>query len=479
MKNRYITIYTFGLLIASTTLFNGCKKSDLSPVPTTAINTDDAFTSTGKVEAAMVGLYSLLSSGAYMNAMLLQADIKGEDIYVRRSGNYNRFALAYSYAEIPTSIQQTFWREGYRLIANCNQAIQKVPLAPLTDADKKKYLAEARAMRAIAYFNLVRCYGKPYSLDPNALGVAKSDTPLGVDSELPGRATVKEIYDFILEDLNYAAQNMSPSLSKISRLTLPAVQGLLSRVYLSMGNKWAEASSFAKLARTGHPLDDKATLLNGFYKASGEWIWDMEYTPDNTPGYVGAASFHEPYDVGYSTFRADIDFHALFGADDVRKQQFMVSDTGYVDALRRDYEVKDAAGYLMNKFYFKPGFDASVVLMRSAEMFLNEAEAEAELGNWSAAQDALFEVQRRAITGAVKSVNTGDALKKEIQVERRKELYGEGFRIFDIQRRKETLKRTSTSHWYKVNMAPGDPKFLMPIPKEEIDANPKIIQNPL
>lgn len=467
----------FGLLLVSATILNGCKKSDLSPAPTTAINSDDAFTSPGKVEAAMVGLYSLNSSGRYMNAMLLQADVKGEDIFVRESGNYDRFSQAYRYLEIPTNIQQAFWEAGYQLIANCNQAIQKIPLAPLTDADKKKFLAEARAMRAITYFNLVRCYGKPYSLDPSAPGVPKSDVPLSSNETL-ARASVKDIYDFILEDLNFAEQNMSSSLTKISRLTLPAVQGVLSRVYLSMGDKWTEASKFAKLARTGHALDDSATLLNGFYKASGEWIWDMEYTADNNPGFVGAASFHEPYDVGYSTFRADINFHALFGADDIRKQQFLISDAGYGDPLLRDYEVEDAGGFLMNKFYFKDGFDGSAVLMRSAEMFLNEAEAEAELGNWAPAQTALFEVQKRAITGAVKSVNTGDALKAEIQIERRKELYGEGFRIFDILRRKETLKRTSSSHWYKVTMAPGDNKFLMPIPQEELNANPKITQNP-
>jgi hypothetical protein len=468
----------FGFLLASATLFNGCKKSDLSPTPTTAIDANDAFTSPGKVDAAMVGLYSLFSSGRYMNAMLLQADVKGEDIYIRQSGNYNRFDQAYRFLEIPTNTQQLFWEAGYQLIANCNLAISKIPVAPLTDADKKKYLAEARAMRAATYFNLVRCYGKPYSLDPAALGVPKSDVPLTPNSELLARATVKEIYDFILEDLNYAAVNLPSSLTKTSRLTLPAVQGLLSRVYLSMGNKWAEASNFAKLARTGHPLDDKSVLLNGFYKASGEWIWDLEYTADNNPGFVGAASFHDPYDVGYSTFRADIDFHALFGASDIRKQQFLISDAGYDDPLLRDNEVEDAGGFLMNKFYFKDGFDGSVVLMRSAEMFLNEAEAEAELGNWGPAQTALFEVQKRSITGAVQSVNTGDALKNEIQVERRKELYGEGFRIFDILRRKETLKRTSSSHWFKVTMAPGDNKFLMPIPQDEIDANSKIVQNP-
>ena len=468
----------FGLLMASATIFNGCKKSDLSPLPTTAIDANDAFSSPGKVESAMVGLYSLHSSGRYMNAMLLQADVKGEDIFVRQSGNYGRFDQAYSYLEIPSSISQVFWEAGYQLIANCNQAIQKIPLAPLTDADKKKYLAEARAMRASTYFNLVRCYGKPYSLDPAALGVPKSEVPVNANSETLSRASVKDIYDFILDDLNFAEQNMSPSLTKIARLTLPAVQGLLSRVYLSMGNKWVEASKYAKLARTGHPLDNSATLLDGFYKVSGEWIWDMEYTADNNPAFLSASSFNEPYDVGYSTFRADIDFHALFGADDIRKQQFLISNAGYDDPLLRDEEVEDAGGFLMNKFYFKKGFDGPAVLMRSAEMFLNEAEAEAEQGNWGPAQTALFEVQRRAITGAVKSVNTGDALKSEIQIERRKELYGEGFRIFDILRRKETLKRTSSSHWYKVNMAPGDNKFLMPIPVEEINANPKIIQNP-
>lgn len=478
MKNRYITTYTFGLLLVSATIFNGCKKSNLSPKPTTAIDADDAFTSPGKVEATMLGLYNLLANGNYSSAMLLQADIKGEDLFVRESGNYDRFNKAYAYLEIPTDISQRFWELGFKVIANCNQVIARMPAAPIPDADKKKNLAEARAIRASVYFDLVRCYGKPYSVDPASLGVPKSELPLNATSETLPRATVKEIYDLILADLTFAEQNLPSSLTKISRLTLPAVQGLLSRVYLNMGNKWKEASDYAKLARKDHALDGKATLLNGFYIPSGEWIWDLEYTPDNNPGYLTWASFLEPYDVGYSTFRADIDFYAKFNDDDIRKQQFLISEAGYADPLVRDIAVIHRGGYLINKFYFKDGFNGPVLLMRSAEMYLNEAEAEAEQGNWPAAQNALFEIQQRAIDGAVKSVNTGDALKNEIQLERRKELYGEGFRIFDITRRKETLKRTSSSHWSKLTLASGDPKFLMPIPKEEIDANPKIIQNP-
>lgn len=109
--------------------------------------------------------------------------------------------------------------------------------------------------------------------------------------------------------------------------------------------------------------------------------------------------------------------------------------------------------------------------MRSAEMFLIEAEAQSELNRDDLAQKALFEVQKRAITGATISTNTGVALKNEIRDERRKELYGEGFRLYDITRRKETLIRTSADHWSPITLAPGDFRNILPIPRNEIDVS--------
>lgn len=216
-------------------------------------------------------------------------------------------------------------------------------------------------------------------------------------------------------------------------------------------------------------------MLEGFVDPNDEWIWTLVYRSDDNTGYVQIASFQEPYNIGYSTFRATTSFLNMFAANDIRRRQFYVNldmvATLEGDALRRDDILFSRDGYLMNKFWFRDAWDLNVPMMRSAEMYLIEAEAESELGRDGLAQDALFAVQARAIAGAVKSTNTGTALKNEIRDERRKELYGEGFRFYDLTRRKETLTRTAPEHWVPITLATGDYRNILPIPRAETDVS--------
>ena len=106
-------------------------------------------------------------------------------------------------------------------------------------------------------------------------------------------------------------------------------------------------------------------------------------------------------------------------------------------------------------------------------MLLIEAECEAELQNYSEAQDALYLIQRRANPGVTKSTETGQALIDQILLERRKELFGEGFRWQDIKRRQLPFVRTG-DHWVKLSFTAQDPDYFrltFPIPQSEIDAN--------
>lgn len=467
---------TYIIILISILPFFSCKKDFLETKPYTSIDAASAFSSLERINAAMTGLYDLITTSTFNTQISLTSDVKGGDMLVVSTGNYSRFTTEYQYLQSPTAgYGEGFWRDAYKLITNCNVAITQISASTIPEENKKDYLAEAKALRAWAHLQLVRLFAQPFAVDPASPGIPIVDVVLSPADKIPARGTVKDDYDFITSELLFAKANISPARNNNGgRLVINSINGLLARVYLDQG-KWKEAAEHAVLARNGYPLAAASTLLNGFVDKTSEWIWTLAYRSDDNTGYIQIASFQEPYDIGYSTFRATRSFIDLFSDNDIRKSQFFVNkskvQTGAGNALQRDGLEFSRDGYLMNKFYFRSSWDCNVPMIRSAEMFLIEAEAESEQNHDDLAQAALFEVQKRAITGAVKSTNTGTALKNEIKDERRKELYGEGFRLYDITRRKETLVRTTADHWSPITLAPGDYRNILPIPRNEIDVS--------
>jgi hypothetical protein len=134
----------------------------------------------------------------------------------------------------------------------------------------------------------------------------------------------------------------------------------------------------------------------------------------------------------------------------------------------------------------KADWSDDYVMMRASEMLLIEAEASARLNDEAHAKQLLDQLRAQRYTGAVTpSANTGSALVEEILLERRIELWGEGFSLYDIKRNKKGLNRGSS---HPINVAavyvlpPQSNKFEFQIPKAELDANPAIPredQNPL
>jgi hypothetical protein len=469
MKKKLL--YAVALIVVG---LGGCKKDFLETKPYDADDAAAAFSTPEKVAAAMNGLYDIMTRSGFTNHVLLTTEVKGRDMFVVSTGNYGRFVNEYRFLQSPTvGYGFQFWRDGFALLNNSNRAIVNLPDAPISAALKTQNIAEARAIRAWTYHQLIRLFAQPYTVDSNSVGLPKIEVPLSPNDVVPQRAAVKEIYAFMLSDLQYAKANLTRT-GDVYKFTKEAIDGMLARVYLDMGN-WSKAAEHAKLARARNPLAAASTLLDGFVDPTSEWIFGLDYRSDDNTGYLQLASFLEPYDIGYSTFRATPSYYALFADNDIRKKQFYVNldlvNYNPGDALQRDTPLIRKNGYLMNKFYFRDAWDLDMPLMRSAEMYLIEAEAEAEMNHDDLAQAALFEVQKRAITGAVKSTNTGAALKNEISVERRKELQGEGFAFFDIIRRKETLTRVSPEHWSPITLAPGDYRNILPIPQQEREAS--------
>ncbi len=264
--NSKLILGTLALTIA----FTGCKKDFLDVSPTESISSTEAFTSEPKLQAAMTGIYDLITNNAFTYNIILNAEAKGEDTYPNSTGNYNRFVAGYQYIETVNNGElQSHWSRGYQIIANCNQLIENAPAAPVADAVKKRYIAEATAIRAYVHFQLVREFGaKSYALDPEALGVPVVEKSIGPTDEFPARAKVKEVYASILKDLAFAETNFPATVKDVYRLNLNSIKGIQARVYLTMEN-WAKASEFAKAARAGYHLqvlclkDSELQLQNG------------------------------------------------------------------------------------------------------------------------------------------------------------------------------------------------------------------------
>ncbi|MEO6683583.1 MAG: RagB/SusD family nutrient uptake outer membrane protein [Ginsengibacter sp.] len=319
---------TYILILISSSLFFSCKKDFLETKPYTSIDATSAFSSVERIDAAMTGLYDLITTSSFNTHISLTSDVKGGDMLVVSTGNYSRFVTEYQYLQSPTAgYGEGFWRDAYKLITNCNVAITQISASPIPENIKKDYLAEARALRAWAHLQLVRLFAQPFAVDPSSPGIPVVDVVLAPADKIPPRGTVKDDYDFITSDLLFAKANISPTRTNNGgRLVLNSINGLLARVYLDQ-EKWKDASDHAVLARNGYSLAAASTLLNGFVDKTSEWIWTLAYRSDDNTGYLQIASFQEPYDIGYSTFRTPLSFINLFSTDDIRRNQFFVNKT--------------------------------------------------------------------------------------------------------------------------------------------------------
>ena len=159
------------------------------------------------------------------------------------------------------------------MISKANNVINSIPAVAETtvsDVDLRNLEAECLFLRAISYFDLVRVYAQPYTYAPESLGVP---IVLVTENGTPARNTVAEVYDRIITDLTRAESIIGDDYSRSgakevrATVTLPAIQALLSRVYLYMG-EWQNSADYATLIIDN---DDFA-----MYAADEYTTWDAD-----------------------------------------------------------------------------------------------------------------------------------------------------------------------------------------------------------
>ncbi|WP_297985022.1 RagB/SusD family nutrient uptake outer membrane protein [uncultured Chryseobacterium sp.] len=447
-----------------------CREEYLNePAPTASVSPDVVFGSKEGANAFMAGILRrtrgqfTATDAGNLGSMYFARTNKGNDVI--NAASWFGFDYANDNRE-PTYRRTVFtWNFLYYIINQVNAFIKGVEESTEISADdKNELLGQAYAMRAFMYFELSMEFQHTYTYDTALPAPPIYNEPNALEGN--PMSTQKEMYDFIVSDIEHAISIGSTNRINKSYFNKTVAYAVGARIYQVMGN-WAKAAQYANLAYGGSvsgALQPAAYSL-GFddMDENKEWLLADPQTSDQSAYYYLAPhGFFTMTESAYNNTYINKTLVALFTATDVRNTFAKTTRTDY----RQWYTKK-----------FKFAFDADVPLIRTAEMILIEAESLYRSGNEAGAKSILYQLQKNRDASAVQSANTGAALLNEILVERRKELYGEiGIEWYDAKRLRKGLPRDS---WHRLNLAtnpmmPDDKRFFLKIPQAEIDANPNI-----
>jgi hypothetical protein len=397
------------------------------------------------------------------------------------------------------------WLGYYTLINRSNNTINEVNTNSqivATDQIKQQTIAEARFLRAYAYFNLVRFFGRVPLID-------KLFTDPAQQNNIP-QSTATQIYAFIEADLQFAAANLPLSWDNkfIGRATKGAANGLLAKVFLTQ-QKWGDAMAAANSVMISGQYD-LSTSFDRIFREEGEnsreSVFEVQATasaaiPTNNgvqyaqiQGIRGAGL----WDLGWGWNTPTTDLEAAFEVGDPRRNRTILYTSTATTTFQTIYGENIPTGLpnprYNNKVYTNPatraslgnrfGYWMNVRILRYADVVLIYAEAANELGgaaNITNARNALNSIRLRARSGnstVLPDVTTTDqaTLRTAIRRERRVELAMESDRFFDIVRWgiAQTVLNASGKTAF-INSR----DVLLPIPQTQIDLSAGVLtQNP-
>ncbi|KUJ62239.1 carbohydrate-binding protein SusD [Flavobacteriaceae bacterium CRH] len=475
-------------------VLTSCSDDFLDKTPTEFVDYEGATKTTENLMTLLNGIHRSLyiryesnQNENGLGSLMEQVDIAGDDLVYPVSNAW--FLQVYNWNGIANENSQDIrfpYRTYYRIIRNANTILETVDAATGSDADKKILKGQALLYRAFCHYQLVQLFGKRYvnGVDNTQLGVPLI---LTVGNEQFPRSTVEEVYTQINKDIDEAnILLVGYTKPNNSHLGLKVGQGLKARVALTQGN-WAIAADYAAQAKAGIALMTVEQYKKGFNDfTAAEWMWGSHINEVQTD-YFGNFGAYMSRNYNSTVIRScpkaiNSKLYNLIPTTDVRSTLF--DKTGLHTALNLPSNYSKYP-YTSQKFLSISTGDSrcDVPYMRVAEMYLIEAEAKARLG-LADANTILFTLVSARNPSYVLSANTGQALVDEIWFQRRIELWGEGFRFYDLKRTNSPLDRTGANHNSTItngvlSVPATDKRWQWLIPRAEINANPLVVQNEL
>lgn len=425
------------------------------------------------VRAALPGAYKEVYD-YYDTNFLLYPDAAGDMLNMSNVGEDAKMFSQFNYTSEPqdeVSPVGYIWRYAYEALANVNNILEYQPALkkefPRNTKELEHIKAEALFLRALAHFDLVRVYAQPYNFteDASHIGIPVLTSLPGPDENKP-RNTVAEVYEQIVEDLEVAEEFFQgePKTDNY-HASGQAVEALLARVYLYMED-WENARDYASkviasssLARGQEYIDMFRTREDG-----SEAIFRLN-------GHLQGSTLAEFYSpagpLGYASKKL-ID---LYGEEeDIRLE--LIDTTASVPTNMK-YSLPD-----LNE----GDHQVDIFVLRTSEMYLIRAEAKVHLDRLEEAAEDVATIRARALQVDESDISfpslTRQSLLEIIDEERAKELSFEGHRLFDLTRNGMDLERHESVNSSVKSIEYPSPRFVLPIPVTEINANENIIQNP-
>lgn len=478
-------------IILAGAFFSSCKKF-LESTPVSQISVDNFYKTEADFNQGLVGAYAAFAqvyqgNGYYSLLTDLRSDNTTE-LTPGGSGNDAKMNIDEFKETTDNEHITAFWQNSYTLIARANSIIASITNAQISDDLKKQFTGEAKVLRALSYFNLVRLYGGvPLVTEP----VSDIDASYKV-----ARSSVDEVYTQIVSDLTEAETLLPVSFddANVGRATVGVAESLLGNVYLTQ-KKYAEAAAeFKKVIDLNiyELLPVYADLFKAGMQGNKEAIWQAQYKNgtaylgSNLPNHfapTGSEGITIPSGGAYGFNQPTEDIANAYTANDVRRNNIAdgyTSDGVFVAAkyIRGYVDRETGSGYLDS--------GADWYVLRFAVILLMYAEAlnEVNQGPTSDAYTYVNMVRQRAGLAVIENLNY-DSFKTAVYDEERLESPFEGHRWFDLLRTGKALEVMNS----KVSLGAGtatvgisapvkEYQLLYPVPAVVITtSSPAITQN--
>ena len=427
-------------------------------------------------------------------------DLQGNDMVLYNTTNYYKSEYQFLNLRGDTDgFAGGKWGYYYGLIYMSNQILSSIPeideAGTLTESSKKvlSYKALALTFRGMGYYYLMTLFQDDYTYG----GKEKLGVPIYTYEGQPAgpRATSDESFEQAVNDLKEAVRLYDlvgyDPLAEVEDIDQSIANLLLARAALTW-DKYDDAIKAAEaVIGAGYHLmseadyvttidKDRQPVGNGFQIADlPEALMSYRWTQNTTQGVSAFASFISPTGSGYASEQGggyficiDQQLYDEIPNTDYRKKNFMTNDV--VDAA---HDNKMIFPKYVNTKFAVPSYEADEVYFRLSEAYLLKAEAEAAKGDYSAAQNTLYELVSKRDKGYKKSTKTGDALMVEIHLQSRIELWGEGHEYYTNKRFNVGVDRSGSDNHVDRSIHPAGKFFTYLIPKTEMQRNPAITEN--
>jgi hypothetical protein len=478
--NKFLTC--FALAICLPGLYS-CENHFLDEEAKDFLSPSNFYQSEADATAALMATYANLR-GTYNQNMYFLADLPSEQTNPGTGNNIDRTNIDNFQFEPTNTITTNTWNESYVTINRANAVIGRVPGITMAEDRKNAIIGEARFLRALSYFHLVRLFGAV----PIRLQETTSLTGLDI-----ARSPVEDVYGLIISDLKEAETTLPDQQTglNLGRASKGAASTLLAYVYLTKKD-WTNAAAKArevidKASTYGYSLFANFADL---WKISNENKHEHIFMCQYQSGPEGLGSQYNHFFTsrqanailvggsGYAIHLVENAFWKSFDSTDTRRDASILSS--FTDPKTQKlitYPSTLLSELSIFKYYDPASFarnnnNNNYPILRFADVLLIHAEALNEGAGPSAqAYESINKIRRRAKLADLKTGLTQQQFREAVLQERSWEFAFESRRFFDLIR-SETLIPVMTA----AGKRPLPKNLLYPIPQREIDINNKIEQ---